>query len=54
MAQQNENQAGGHVTVLVEVGGYLYAVRTADPQGVLDRCRLEGIRAELEDAPASG
>ena len=40
--------------VLVEVGGQLYAVRTADPQAVLDRCRAEGLRAELEDGVAAG
>ena len=54
MAQQDEDQAGRPVIVLVEVGGQLYAVRTADPQAVLDRCRAEGLRAELEDGVAAG
>ena len=54
VAQHNEDQAGRPVIVLVEVGGQLYAVRTADPKAVLDRCRAEGLRAELEDGVAAG
>jgi hypothetical protein len=54
VAHHDEDQAGRTVIVLVEVGGQLYAVRTADPQAVLDRCRAEGLRAELEDGVAAG
>jgi hypothetical protein len=53
VAHKDEDQAGGHVTVLVEVRGHLYAVRTTDPHEVLDRCRAEGLRAELEHAGAA-
>jgi hypothetical protein len=48
MAQQDEDQAARHATVVVTVGDRRYAVLSDDPQRVRDAYRAAGFRAELE------